>query len=197
MPPEQRKRPAEPQVEEQLKFIRDVMERSGTFTAVPGLGTVTMGICAVIAAYICSIVSTRDAWLITWMVAAAVSASIGGTALVFKSKRAKSPLSSGPGRKFLASFFPPLFAGAVLTIALWHVGKLALLPGMWMLMYGTGVVAGGAFSVRIVPITGMLFLAAGAVTLFLPQSTGNLMMAITFGGYHIIFGLLITKYHGG
>ncbi len=195
--PERRQPPAEPEAEEQLKFIRDVMAKTSTFTAVPGWGAVGMGLCAFIAAYVASNVSTKDAWFTTWIVVAASAASLGSIALILKSRKANAPLLSGSGRKFLASFLPPLFVGAVLTIALWHAGESGLLPGTWMLMYGTSVVAGGAFSVRIVPVLGMLFLATGAVTLFLPHAWGNVLMALTFGGLHIVFGLIIAKYHGG
>ncbi|MFK7845915.1 MAG: hypothetical protein AB8G77_11485 [Rhodothermales bacterium] len=197
VPPERRPVKEEPPAEEQLKFIRDVMARTSTFTAVPGWGAVGMGVFALIAAYVASIVTSRDTWLITWMVVAASAASLGSIALYLKSKKANAPLLSGPGRKFLASFLPPLFVGAVLTIALWHAGAPSLLPGTWMLMYGASVLAGGAYSVRIIPVMGMLFLGLGALTLFLPHAWGNVLMAVTFGGLHIVFGLLIAKYHGG
>ncbi len=195
--PELRTSPADPQAEEQLKFIRDVMERTSTFTAVPGWGAVGMGVFALIAAYVASIATTRDAWLSTWMVVAISAASLGSVALVRKSKKANTPLFSGSGRKFLASFVPPLFVGAVMTIALWRAGEADLLPGTWMLMYGASVVAGGAYSVRIVPVMGALFLLIGGCTLFLPHTWGNGLMALSFGGLHITFGLLIAKYHGG
>ncbi|MEM8484028.1 MAG: hypothetical protein AAF564_00700 [Bacteroidota bacterium] len=187
----------EPQAEEQLKFIRDVMARSGTFTAVPGWGAVAMGVCALIAAYIANTTTTREAWLITWMVVAATAALLGTVALIMKSRKAQAPLLSGPGRKFLVNFLPPLFVGAAMTIALWHASEPRLLPGTWMLMYGTSVVAGGAYSVRIIPIMGMLFLGLGAAALFLPFTWGDPLMAATFGGLHIAFGLIIVKNHGG
>ena len=195
--PERRPATPEPQAEEQLKFIRDVMERTSTFTAVPGWGAVGMGIFALIAAFIAESATAADTWLMTWMIVAASAATLGSIALIVKSKKANSPLFSGAGRKFLANFLPPLFVGAVMTIALWHAGQWALLPGTWMLMYGASVVAGGAYSVRSVPVMGTIFLVLGAFTLFLPQSWGNMLMAISFGGLHILFGLLIAKYHGG
>ena len=195
--PERQPAKAEPEAEEQLKFIRDVMARTSTFTAVPGWGAIGMGVCALIAAYIAGTLSSREAWLVTWMVVAVTAAGMGSTALIIKSRKVNAPLLSGVGRKFLASFLPPLFVGAVLTVALWRAGEPGLLPGAWMLMYGASVVAGGAYSVRIVPVMGMIFLATGAVALFLPPIWGNGLMALTFGGLHIVFGAIIAKYHGG
>ena len=195
--PERAPAKAEPQAEEQLRFIRDVMERTSTFTAVPGWGAVGMGICALIASYVASQVETMNAWLTTWMIVAATAATLGSIALILKSKKANAPLLSGSGRKFLASFLPPLFVGAVLTIALWHAGQWALLQGTWMLLYGTSVVAGGAYSVRTIPVMGSIFIVLGAIALFVPHSWGNILMALSFGVLHIIFGLLIAKHHGG
>lgn len=193
------RQPAKPQPEaaEQLKFIRDVMERTSTFTAVPGWGAVGMGACALIAAYFAETAASKDHWLIVWMVVAGTAALLGTFTLVRKSKKAKAPLFTGVGRKFLASFLPPLFVGAVLTIVLWRAGEPALLPGMWMLTYGASVLASGAYSVRIVPVMGALFLLIGSITFMLPQTWGNIMMAISFGALHIIFGILIAKYYGG
>ena len=195
--PERQPAQAEPEAEAQLRFIRDVMARTSTFTAVPGWGAVGMGICALIAAYVAGTSSTREAWLIVWMVVAATAAGLGTAALIIKSKKVTAPLLTGVGRKCLVSFLPPLFVGAMLTVALWRAGEPGLLPGTWMLMYGASVVAGGAYSVKIVPVTGMIFLATGALALFLPPLWGNGLMALSFGGLHIIFGLIIAKYHGG
>lgn len=183
--------------EEQLKYIRDVMSRTSTFTAVPGWGAVLMGVSAMVAAYVASEMATERLWLVAWMFDAAVAASMGVTALVRKASISKTPLKSGVGRKFITGFLPALFVGAVLTVALWRTGEIALLPGVWMLLYGIGTLTGGAYSVRIVPVMGILFILAGTVTLFMSPEWHNVMMAATFGGLHLGFGCLIIRYHGG
>jgi hypothetical protein len=76
-------------------------------------------------------------------------------------------------------------------------GMFALLPGLWMLLYGTGVVAAGAFSVRIVPVMGAAFIVVGAATLFAPPSWNTALLILSFGVLHIVFGILIARRHGG
>ena len=44
---------------------------------------------------------------------------------------------------------------------------------------------------------GCAFLVAGALTLFLPSELHNLMLGVSFGGLHIVFGYVIARHHGG
>lgn len=180
-----------------LRFIRQTMEAAGSFTAVPGWGTVAMGASALIAALVAALQPTPGAWLATWMIEAAAALVIAAATMSRKARGIGLSLFSGPGRRFVLSFAPPLFAGAILTIVLAAGGRTAVLPGAWLLLYGTGVVTGGAFSVRIVPVMGLCFMLAGSVALFLPAAWGNLAMAAGFGLIHVGFGVLIARRHGG
>jgi hypothetical protein len=183
--------------EEHLKYIREIMSRTSTFTAVPGWGAVLMGLSALIAAYVASQASTDTLWLLTWLADAVVAAMLGVAALMKKARTTSTSLNSGVGRKFITGLVPALFAGSVLTLAIWKTDQTTLLPGIWMLLYGIGTVTGGAYSVRIVPVMGMLFMAAGSFSLFVPHSWLDGFMAAAFGGLHVVFGYLIIRYHGG
>jgi hypothetical protein len=90
-----------------------------------------------------------------------------------------------------------MVTGAVLTLVLFRLGVPGVLPGVWLLLYGTGVLSGGAASVRVVPAMGALFMLAGAVALFLPATSGDLLLAAGFGGLHIVFGTIIAVKYGG
>jgi hypothetical protein len=183
---------------ENLRFIRDTMERAGAFTAVPGWGGVLMGASALPAAWFAAQARTDvRSWLTVWLVELIVALVLGSAAMLYKARRYSVPLFSGVGRKFALGLSPSLVVGALLTAALTRWGVAFSPPGVWMLLYGAGVATGGAFSVRIVPLTGALFMAAGAVTLFLPATWGDAAMAAAFGGLHIIFGWLIARRHGG
>ena len=180
-----------------LRYIRQTMERAGSFTAVPGVGGILMGVTALTAALVAAPVVDTRLWLAIWVGAAAVALLIGVAFAARKAHAAKMVLLSGPGRKFVLGLVPPIVAGAVLTAALYRGGQMAPIPGAWLLLYGTGVLTGGAASVRVVPVMGLCFMVAGAIALFAPASWGSLVMAAGFGGIHIIFGTIITVKYGG
>jgi hypothetical protein len=180
-----------------LRFIRETMERAGSFTAISGWGMAAVGMLALVAALGSYHLPYDAAWLTTWIGTALLALVVGAGTIALKANAARMPLLSGPGRKFVLSLAPPIFAGTLLTIVLVQASQMSLLPGMWLLLFGTAVIAGGAFSVRIVPVMGSCFMLLGAVALFAPAGWGNAFMAIGFGGLHIVFGLLIARRHGG
>lgn len=180
-----------------LRFIRETMERASSFTAVPGWGGVVMGVTALIASFVAAGQTARNLWLATWTVEALLALVIGGWAMDRKARAAETPLLSGPGRKFALSYAPPILVGVLLTVVLFRAGMENTLPGMWLLLYGTAVVTGGAFSVKIVPVMGLCFMLLGTLALFAPAAWGNYLMAAGFGGLHVIFGIVIARRHGG
>jgi len=180
-----------------LRFIRDTMERAGSFTAVPGWGGVAMGTTVLAAAPLAALQPTPARWLGVWIAEAIVAVAIAAAAVLRKARSGGTPLLLAPARKFALSLSPPLVAGALLTVALYRAGLADRLPGVWLLLYGTGVVAGGAFSVRIVPVMGMCFMLVGALGLFGPAAWGNWCMAIGFGALHVVFGWFIARKYGG
>jgi hypothetical protein len=193
--------PAEPpalhaRAMDNLSFIRRTMERATAFTAVPGWGGVAMGGIALGAAAL-AWGRPRPAWLATWLLASVLALAVGGAAMARKARRGGTTVFSYSGRRFMLSYVPPVIVGALLTVVLVRAELYAALPGTWLLLYGTGVVTGGAFSVRIVPLMGICFMALGTAALLGPEAWGDPLMAAGFGGLHVIFGLVIARRFGG
>src|SRR5256886_2218839 len=162
-------RPLHDRALDNLQFIRSTMERAGSFTAVPGWGMVVVG-CTALAATWLALRQSRDAdWLAVWLGDAVLGVVVGGAAMIQKARAANDPLLSGPGRRFGLSFLPPIVVGALLTISLHRAGLFALMPGMWLLLYGTAVATAGAFSVRVVPPVGVWLLVVRAGALVAPS----------------------------
>jgi hypothetical protein len=182
---------------ENLRYIRETMERAGSFTAVPGWGGVALGITALGAAFVAAQQNTREAWLVVWLIEAAIALAIATFSTLMKARRAQDSLLSGPARKFALSFVPPVFAGGILTYVLFHAGLASAIPATWLLLYGTGVMTAGAFSIRAVPFMGLCFVVLGTVAFFSPASSVNILLGAGFGGFHIIFGAIIARSYGG
>ena len=189
--------PIDARAADHLRYIRETMASAAEFTAVPGWGGVAMGITALVAAFVASRQAAPRAWLAVWLVEAFVAVAIAAPAAATKAHRADSRLFSGPGRKFLLSFAPPIVVGALLTFTLFQAGAFAALPGTWLLLYGTAIVTGGAFSARVVPVMGLCLMLLGAAALFTPAIWGDAFMAAGFGIVHVGFGWWIARHYGG
>jgi len=180
-----------------LRFIRETMEAAGTFTAVSGWGQVVIGATAIVAAYVAERFGHGKDWVIVWAVEAFLALLISVWFMYNKAKSVSMPLLSGTARKLLFSFTPVFVVGLVVTFAFMQRGQYQLLPAIWMLLYGSGVVAAGAFSVRIVPVMGAAFILVGAVALFAPPVWSASLMVLAFGVLHMAFGVIIARRYGG
>jgi len=179
-----------------LRYIRETMERAGSFTAVPGWGGILMGVSALIAAILAARMPTREAWFAIWMGEAVLAFAIGCWSMIRKAETARVFLK-GPGRIFALSLCPAMIAAIVLTMVLYRYGIFSLLPGLWLLLYGVAIVAGGTNSVPVVPVMGVCFMVIGIVALALGGEWANFSMGLGFGALHVVFGGLIARRYGG
>lgn len=182
---------------DQLRLIRETMERSGRFTSVPGVGGMGMGAVALVAAVVSDPSGDPRRWLSIWSGAAVVALALGGWAMARKARQSGVGLARGIGRRFLLGLVPSILVAVVLTPVLAAGEGFRLLPALWLLLYGSAVMAGGAFSVRAVPVMGACFLALGAVGLLIPWTWVSWLLGLGFGGLHLVFGWLIARQYGG
>ena len=180
-----------------LRFIRETMERASSFTAFSGWGLAAVGLAAVPGGWLAARQPTRQAWLAVWLGLAGLAVAVVGLTTWWKARRSAATAPAATARRFALGLAPPLAAGALLTVALAGAGLRTALPGAWLLLYGTGVVTGGAFSVRIVPAMGFSFMLAGAGALLGPAAWGDWLLVAGFGGLHLVFGPVIGARHGG
>jgi hypothetical protein len=183
--------------EESLQFIRRTMERSSTFTAVPGLGGAAMGAVGLAAAVLGASQGSRERWLAVWLAAAAVALGIGLASVWRKAARLGAPLTGQVGRRFATSLAGPLVAGGALTWGLWKTGDWAMMPAVWLLLYGAGALAGGVFSVAAVRLLGVTFMTLGVAALLTPPAWGDIWLGLGFGVLHAVCGLYIARKYEG
>jgi len=180
-----------------LRFIRQAMERTTTFTSIPGKGGVAMGVIALVASVVAASQPSADRWLLAWMAAAATAAVIGLIAMSHKARLGGVTLTGATARRFAMGMAAPFVAGAAITYDLWAVRNFSVMAPSWLLLYGAGVLTGGIFSVPVVRAIGVCFMALGIAAIATPPEWGNVWLAIGFGGLHVTFGLYIARNHGG
>jgi hypothetical protein len=181
---------------ENLRFIRETMERTSVFTSLPGRGSMAIGLTALAAAWAAA-GHSPGVWLAIWISESCLAVMIAVAATVRKMRQPTSPASLGPLRNFALGLAPPFMAGAVLTAAFFGRIEWRAIPGIWLLLYGCGITTGGAFSVRIVPVMGVCFMLLGAAALFAPAGWHDGLLAAGFGGLHLVFGGIVTRRYGG
>ena len=199
-PPQHAERPTsaiEEHALDDLRYIRRTMEGAGAFTTASGIGQTVIGLTALAAAWNAARQPDGRGWLTVWLAESALALAIAVAAMFAKARRAGMPLASEPARRFTANFALPMLAGLALSLALVRAGNLHPLPGVWLLMFGTAVAAGGAFSVAPVRHMGHAFMLLGVAALFAPAGWGDALLALGFGGLLIGFGVVIAWRHGG
>lgn len=182
---------------ENLKFIRQTMERATAYTGISGTGLIAVGLTALMAVWVAAQQQMTAHWIFVWLAEAVVSIGISLLMMVRKSRRLQLPMWSETARRFALSFTPPMLAGALLTTVLYQHGFSDHIPGIWLLLYGTAVIAGGTYSVQVVPVMGACFMLLGTIALIGPQAWSSPLLALGFGVLHIVFGLWIARKYGG
>ena len=179
-----------------LRYIRETMERATSFTAISGVGYVLIGFTAIGAAWLASLQTTPEGWLSVWLVELIVAGVIAVGMSARKARTQGERMRSYAGRKLALAFAPPMVVGGLLTAAAYLTADYELIPGIWLALYGTGVMTGGAYSVRVIPLMGAAFIALSAIALLTPIS-GDLLLAFGLGGLHILLGGIIWRRYGG
>lgn len=179
-----------------LAYIRATIESSSSMD-VPGMAGIVMGMVGVLATVVVSLPHWAPHWLGIWLGAAAIALLFGGALVARQIGIRGQARYWGPARKFLLCLCPALLAGAVLTWVLYAADAAAVIPGMWLLLYGCAVLSASTVTnagiTRLVGIMGALFVALGAMTFALPVAAHTAMLGLGFGALHIIFGLLIGR----
>ncbi len=182
---------------ENLRYIRDTIEATHTFTTVPGKGCIAMGIAALAAAALEWIPAFAPHWFPIWLTAAVVSCAVAVFSMEAKARLQGLSLRRSVVLRCFLTLAPAFVAGGVLTAALIDSVGRDVIAGIWLLMYGVGIAACGTFSIPVVLIAGFAFMGFGSVTLAVPAAWAPGMLALGFGGIHLVLGALVTRDHGG
>ncbi|MEM7166744.1 MAG: hypothetical protein AAF581_14855 [Planctomycetota bacterium] len=195
-PPQPVAEPLQDHALDRLREIRETMALSTKFTSISGIGALGQGCLALLTSYWTWQQVGRD-WLLGWALCGGAALALGIGSTYVKARRTRQGLFGVAGRRFLKGLFPALLAGGFMSFVAYDRGYWDLLPGVWMLLYGIGVVAAGMHSARIVSMMGYSFLLLAVPTLMTPVEWSTLWMACGFGGLHVVFGIAIARRYGG
>lgn len=192
---------------ENLTFIREAMERSTSFTGISGKGMILMGLIALGGGHVARLEASRQWWMYCWLAVALAGCLAGLTAMYLKMRALDQPGVARAARRFALNMAPAVLAGVFLTQMFHELALNAFMPGMWLLLYGAGVVAGGALSVRVLPMMGGAMMLLGTAAFFWtlwgpnsfsrPDAVGEAALALGFGGLHMITGIIVWRHYGG
>src|SRR5256885_11494382 len=90
---------------EDLRFIRQTMERASALTAIPGWGQVAIGVTALAAAGLAARAVNSTAWLGVWLAQAVLAVAIGSAPMALKSPAAGPVVPNGPMRPVAPAVF--------------------------------------------------------------------------------------------
>lgn len=193
---------------ENLRVIRQTMERSTKYSTLSGLSGILIGLSAIISVLATSRIlhirytthqplhSAYPTLAVLWLCELALAVGIEFACNKCRAQSVGKRLASPLGAHIIVAALPAFVAALALTAFFALHGLAALVWGIWMLTYGLAICAVGLFSVRPVSYLGAAFVLAGAVTLLLPTQLQLFMMGLTFGGFHIVYGALMGRKHG-
>jgi len=196
------------EAKENLRVIRQTMERSTRYTTLSGWSGVLIGIMAIACVFMTRAqveslqvqhLGLRSGILgiaVLWMSALVAAVAIDFGCNKWRAARVGKHVVSRLGAHIILAALPAFVTGAVLTIFLFENNLIFPIWGAWMLCYGLAICAVGLFSIKPVSFLGAAFVVSGAVTLLLPMPYHYFMMGLTFGGYHIVYGLLMARKYG-
>ncbi|MHC4563811.1 MAG: hypothetical protein ACYS8X_13715 [Planctomycetota bacterium] len=208
---------------EELTVIRQLMERPIRFSTMSGLAAIQAGLWVLVGVagdhWVFSHYSGAAGLIggaIVWG-GVFVLAFVGVVLLTWRRERKQGmPLWSPIKRRILTTILPPFVAAVGLTLAIgirclhayadagagprevdWTIAQGMLIPAIWMLFYGIALWQLGQFSPVEVKVLGAAFIAAGLATALLWQWQPYWAMGVTFGGFHIVYGIAVWIRHGG
>ncbi len=200
---EERRREAR-EAEENLRVIRDLMERSTKYSTFSGFSGILAGLASVVGCLVTSALTRAHptttefqlGFLLTWSLVIVFSVGVDYLRNKRRAVHVGKRVVSHLGKQMILGSAPGLGTGVLLTLFFLRHGLLAYIYPVWMLCYGIAVCAVGQFSQREVSCLGAAFLWAGAMTLLLPPEWGLFMMAISFGGFHVLYGVRMAQRDG-
>ena len=184
---------------EDLKAIREMMEKSSKFLSLSGLAGVSAGVTAIAGAAIAYFYILKECTdnlkillLVDALIVLAVSICFGFYFSWRKARKNKQKLFNKLAFKTLYNLGVPLVVGGIVSLILIYRNQTDLVAAMMLIFYGLALVNVSKFTFNEVHYLGIAEIVLGiAAALFLYH--GLLFWTIGFGFCHIVYGIIMYK----
>jgi len=193
------------QAAEHLRVIRELMERPIRSTTRSGLSGIIAGLLALAGcAATWAIAPDFDGraappvavgfiWLGVFVLAVALDLFISWR----RTRELGRAFWTRTTRQTALAIAPAFLLGGLSTYFYANGNAWYYIPPSWMLYYGLAAWSIGMFSIAEVKLLGAAFIIAGVICFFNFHDHPVAALAATFGGFHLIYGVVVWKRHGG
>ena len=194
-----------------LKEIKDIMNRSTRFISLSGLSGVSTGIAALTGAYLAYQTIFRDKDYLVYHAVEINNESIAdllliatgtlilsiATAIFFTSRKTKKRSQNVwdyQTKRLLINLSIPLITGGLLCLMLLFKGFVGMVPPLTLIFYGLALVNGSKYTLHEIRSLGLIEILLGLIA-FHFIDYGLLVWAFGFGVIQIVYGLIIQWKH--
>lgn len=192
---------------EDLRDIREMMDRSSRFISLSGLSGVFAGIFALIGAYLAYqtvyanqdylgyriAIINRDSLLQLLLIATSTLILSVGAAIFFSTRKAKKnghKIWDLQTKRLLMNLFIPLATGGVVCLILLFKGFIGLVAPLTLVFYGLALLNASKYTLTEIRSLGISEIILGLVATYY-IGYGLLFWTVGFGLLHIFYGILM------
>lgn len=185
---------------EQLRDIKNIMDKSTKFLSLSGLSGILAGVYALAGACVVQFLINRDKYPYVTLysntfkaivaIAAGVLVLSVITALVLsklKAQKRNEKVWGSASKRLLLNFSIPLLTGAVFGISLLKNGHYGLIAPVTLIFYGLALLQASKYTLETVRSLGVLFIVLGLINCWY-VGYGLYFWAMGFGIFHIVYG---------
>lgn len=197
----------------ELKDIKQMMERSSRFISLSGLSGIAAGICALVGAWIANLLMNKQTvldlresatlpdsivhgdFLNSRLLQLAFVTFVAAFLLAFiftyrRSKKTNVPIWGTTAKRLMISVSVPMIAGGIFLLALIKAGVYDFVAPGCLLFYGMGVLNASKFTFSETKYLGYGEIVLGLISLYF-KGDGLYFWAAGFGMLHIIYGIFM------
>jgi len=192
---------------EDLKEIKDIMNRSSRFLSLSGISGISAGIIAMAGAYIANLVVFSKENLLTFnevelqpeqlvnlLVIALVTMIVSISLVIFlttrETKKRNQKIWDQQTRRVLFNLFIPLLAGGIVCLNFLLKGYVAVVIPLTLIFYGLALFNVSKYTVNELRSLGLIEIVLG-IAAFQFIGLSLWLWAAGFGVLHIVYGFIV------